>query len=135
MALTGGGGETKSQDGRKLNQRVQRGLLAKTQGVEEECLWVLSGVVVVVGEALVKHRCLVVWTDPPAWTVHGRLISSSTEQGSKGELPATSGAHVKPPLIGLGLTRLPRGQKRGDGGWRGIKQHGGQGEISRSGGA
>lgn len=50
------------------------------------------------GEALVKHRCLVVWSDPPPWTLHRRLISSSSEQGSKGE-PAVLRGPTSRPLL------------------------------------
>lgn len=47
-------------------------------------LWILGGCVE--GKASVKHHWLVVWSDPTPWTVHNRLISSSSERGSNRDL-------------------------------------------------
>lgn len=57
-------------------------------------------------EVLVKHSCLVVWSDPPPWTMHRRLISSSTEQESKGELAVLRGQR-QTLSYRLGIDMLP----------------------------
>lgn len=62
-----------------------------------------------------KHCCLVVWSDPPPWTVHRRLISSSTEQGSKGE-PAVLRGSRQAPSYRLGIDMVPRGALGAGGG-------------------
>lgn len=101
-----------------------RRIVGKKPGVVEEwgggaflCVWGVGGSLRVpgggaVGDALAKHRCLVVWSDPPPRRVHRRLISSSTEQGEQrgaGCPPRLTSS--PPPLIGLGLTWFPEGHR------------------------
>ena len=105
----------KWQDGREVRRRV-RGVIGEKPGVGGwgGCsLWVLSGGVDT--EALVKHSCRVVWSDPPLWTVHRRLISSSTEQGSKGELAALGGPR-QAPSYRSGIDMVPWGLSGAGGG-------------------
>ncbi len=97
MALTRG---TERQDGREVSRMV----LGAQGGKKQEGLWVLS--CGVEGEALAKHRCLVVWNDPPPWTVQRRLISSSSERGSK----RGAGCPLRPtssPSYRLGIDKVP----------------------------
>lgn len=89
------------------------------------------------GEVLVKHSCLVVRSDPPPWMVHRRLISSSTEQGSKGELTVLGGT-CQALSYRLGIDIVPWGPSGAGGGGGRVevmKQCGGLGVTRRSRGA
>lgn len=71
------------------------------------------------GEALVKHSCLFVWSDQPPCMVGLRLISPSTEQGSKGELTVLRGTS-QALSYRVGIDMVPWGPSgaAGGGGWR-----------------
>lgn len=85
------------------------------------------------GEALVKHSCLFVWSDQPPCMVGLRLISSFTEQESKGELTVLRGTR-QALSYRLGIDMVPWGLSgAGGGGWvEEMKQRGGLGATARS---